>query len=60
LIATLLSAADSFQLTVDSIMRGPELVGHSPRAVRWAGNGERVYFEWKRTADPIRTDLTRP
>ena len=24
-----------FDLTIDNIMRGPELVGYEPRAVRW-------------------------
>lgn len=38
------------QLTVDTIMRGPGLYGNRPRAVRWSGDGNRVYFEWK-TAD---------
>lgn len=34
-------------------MRGPKLVGYEPRAVRWAGNSQRVYFEWKRPTDPL-------
>lgn len=51
-----LSAAAPFQLTVDSIMRGPGLVGYEPRAVRWSGNSQRVYFEWKLATDsPVKS-----
>lgn len=39
-----------FALTVDSIMRGPGLVGYAPRAVHWQADSQRVYFDWK-TAD---------
>jgi dipeptidyl aminopeptidase/acylaminoacyl peptidase len=34
-------------LTVDGIMRGPTLVGYPPTALRWSGDGERLYFEWQ-------------
>ncbi|MEO5822428.1 MAG: S9 family peptidase [Vicinamibacteraceae bacterium] len=40
-------AADAFALTVDSIMRGPALVGYPPSALRWSGDSERLYFEWR-------------
>lgn len=43
-------------LTVDTIMRGPGLYGYEPRAVRWSGDGRRVYFEWKQAADPLDKD----
>ncbi|HYE86744.1 MAG TPA: prolyl oligopeptidase family serine peptidase [Vicinamibacterales bacterium] len=36
----------SFQLTVDSIMRGPELVGNPPNNLRWSGDSKELYFEW--------------
>ena len=36
-----------FELTVDSIMRGPGLVGYPPGALRWSGDSERLYFEWR-------------
>ncbi len=39
--------ADAFPLTVDSIMRGPMLVGYPPSALRWSGDSERLYFEWR-------------
>jgi dipeptidyl aminopeptidase/acylaminoacyl peptidase len=39
--------APAFQLTVDSIMRGPDLVGWSPTALRWSADSQRLYFEWR-------------
>ena len=39
--------ADAFPLTVDSIMRGPAVVGYAPTALRWSGDSERLYFEWR-------------
>ncbi|MGE3275788.1 MAG: prolyl oligopeptidase family serine peptidase [Vicinamibacterales bacterium] len=36
-----------FPLTVDSIMRGPELVGYPPSNLRWSGDAQRLYFEWQ-------------
>jgi len=41
-----------FELTVDSIMRGPDLVGHPPTNVVWAQDGSRVFFRWKRAGEP--------
>ena len=35
-----------FALTVDSIMRGPELVGNPPNNLRWSGDSKTLYFEW--------------
>ncbi len=34
-------------LTVERIMRGPELVGTAPSRVRWSPDGRSVYFVWK-------------
>ncbi|MDP2321786.1 MAG: prolyl oligopeptidase family serine peptidase [Acidobacteriota bacterium] len=39
-------APAGFPLTVDSIMRGPELVGNPPNNLRWSGDSQRLYFEW--------------
>ena len=36
-----------FELTVDSIMRGPRLVGYPPSGVYWSQDSQRVYFRWK-------------
>ncbi|HEX7137538.1 MAG TPA: alpha/beta fold hydrolase [Vicinamibacterales bacterium] len=40
-----------FELTVDSIMRGPKLVGYPQTGLRWAGDSSRLYFEWRRPGD---------
>jgi hypothetical protein len=40
-----------FELTVDSIMRGPKLVGYPQTGLRWAGDSKRLYFEWRRPGD---------
>ena len=39
--------AGAFQLTVDSIMRGPDLVGWPPSAVRWSADSQTLYFDWR-------------
>jgi dipeptidyl aminopeptidase/acylaminoacyl peptidase len=36
-----------FQLTIDSIMRGPTLVGYAPSDLRWSGDSRELYFEWR-------------
>lgn len=44
-----------FPLTIESIMRGPALVGHAPRALRWSADGTTVGFSWAKadgTANP--------
>ena len=40
------------ELTVDSVMRGADLVGYEPGGVRWSQDSQRVYFRWKRAGDP--------
>ncbi len=40
------NGAKPFPLTVDSIMRGPELVGNPPNNLRWSGDSKELYFEW--------------
>src|SRR5262249_17741945 len=40
-----------FALTVDSIMRGPKLVGYPQTGLRWSGDSARLYFEWRRPGD---------
>src|SRR5919205_3860526 len=44
--------AKAFELTVDSIMRGPDLVGYTPTGVYWSQDSRRVYFRWKRAGEP--------
>src|SRR5688500_5076463 len=45
------AAAPRLQLTVDSIMRGPELVGWAPTAVRWSADSQHLYFEWRKPGE---------
>src|SRR5207237_9709494 len=46
------TAAKSFELTVDSIMRGPRLVGYPPTGVYWSQDSKHVYFRWKQADEP--------
>jgi dipeptidyl aminopeptidase/acylaminoacyl peptidase len=43
--------APKLELTVDSIMRGPKLVGYPPFGLRWSGDSRDLYFEWRRPDD---------
>jgi dipeptidyl aminopeptidase/acylaminoacyl peptidase len=49
--ALVLVAQEKFDLTIDNIMRGPQLYGYEPGAVRWSGDSQRIYFQWKRASD---------
>jgi dipeptidyl aminopeptidase/acylaminoacyl peptidase len=40
-----------FELTIDSIMRGPNLIGVEPRGVRWSDDGKTLTFVWKSPTD---------
>src|SRR5258706_9365857 len=42
----------AFELTVDNIMRGAGLIGYTPQNLRWSGDSQRVYFEWKQYDQP--------
>src|SRR5215813_10368712 len=44
--------AKRFELTVDSIMRGPRLVGYSPTNPYWSQDSQKVYFHWKQADEP--------
>jgi dipeptidyl aminopeptidase/acylaminoacyl peptidase len=46
------SKPKKFELTIDSIMRGPDLVGYEPTRVYWSQDSQRVYFRWKRAGEP--------
>src|SRR5690606_17482582 len=41
------AAAQSFELTVPNLLRGPEHVGEPPSAVEWTDDGRWVHFRWK-------------
>ncbi len=40
-----------FPLTIDSIMRGPDLVGYGITPIRWSGDGSRFYFNWRKPGE---------
>ncbi len=46
------TAPKKFDLTVDNIMRGFDLVGYEPTRVYWSQDSQRVYFRWKRAGEP--------
>src|SRR5204862_1898325 len=57
LLAPQLTAAQNsttkpFELTVDSIMRGPRLVGYPPTGVYWSQDSKKIYFRWKQADEP--------
>src|SRR6266511_212868 len=62
LFATLLSlspiaaAAQAPPLTVEGIMRGPDLVGTAPFNVRFSADGRHVYFRWRRPQTDTRDE----
>jgi dipeptidyl aminopeptidase/acylaminoacyl peptidase len=45
------AAGGRFELTVESIMRGPKLVGYEPGGLRWSGDSRDLYFEWRLPAE---------
>jgi dipeptidyl aminopeptidase/acylaminoacyl peptidase len=45
------AAASRFDLTVDSIMRGPDLVGWPPTGLRWSADSQKLYFEWRKPGE---------
>ncbi|HEY3136156.1 MAG TPA: prolyl oligopeptidase family serine peptidase [Blastocatellia bacterium] len=51
------AANGKFELTIDNIMRGFELVGYEPRAVHWSPDSQRVYFQWKQANEPREKDF---
>lgn len=50
--------AKPFNLTVDSIMRGPRLVGYPPSGVYWSQDSQQIYFRWKRSDEPRLKDMS--
>src|ERR1700730_6434154 len=57
LIAFQAQPAGKFELTIDNIMRGPALAGYEPTEIRWSGDSERIYFQWKQPSDPVEKDF---
>ncbi len=61
LIATFVSLAPKFDLTVESIMKSAAWVGHAPRGVRWSADGKMVRFSWAKaelTSEPSAQEWT--
>ena len=40
-----------FDLTIDNIMRGPDLVGYAPDNLRWSADSQKLYFEWRKPGE---------
>lgn len=38
--------SQAFELSIRNVMRGPELVGSAPTALRWTDDGRWLYFRW--------------
>ena len=51
------SINSKFELTIDNIMRGPDLVGNEPRAIHWSPDSQQVYFQWKQAGEPREKDF---
>ncbi len=54
-LALIALAPPKFPMTIESIMRGPALVGQAPRGLRWSADGSEVRFQWAKadgTPDP--------
>jgi dipeptidyl aminopeptidase/acylaminoacyl peptidase len=44
-------APSKFELTVDSIMRGSDLVGWAPTSLRWSADSRILYFNWRKPGE---------
>jgi dipeptidyl aminopeptidase/acylaminoacyl peptidase len=49
--STPVAAPARLQLTVDSIMRGPDLVGAPPANLRWSVDSNQLYFTWRKPGE---------
>lgn len=43
--------AAQFELTIDNIMKGEELIGTAPSNIMWSVDGSRLYFRWTRPGE---------
>src|SRR4051812_15323365 len=43
-------------LTIDMIMKGPQFAGYEPRDLRWAPDGQHLFFRWKEYTQSIEKD----
>ncbi|HEY2092089.1 MAG TPA: prolyl oligopeptidase family serine peptidase [Thermoanaerobaculia bacterium] len=44
-------------LTIDQIMKGPQFAGYEPRDLRWAPDGQHLFFRWKQYTESIEKDF---
>jgi dipeptidyl aminopeptidase/acylaminoacyl peptidase len=51
------SARPGFDFSIANIMRGPELYGRAPSAVRWSADGRWIYFQWNEAGTGWREPL---
>src|SRR3954465_452291 len=45
------AANGKFELTVDTIMKGSDLVGYPPTGLRWSADSQKLYFEWRKPGE---------
>ncbi len=45
------SSGSRFDLSVDSIMRGSDLVGYPPTGLRWSADSQKLFFEWRKPGE---------
>lgn len=45
------------RLTLETIMQGPRYSGFAPQNPRWSGDGQKLYFDWKRHTDGLRAPM---
>ena len=50
-LALVSDEARPFELGVDSIMRGVDLVGYPPSGLRFSGDSKELFFEWRKPGD---------
>ena len=41
------------KLTIETVMQGPRYSGYTPASLRWSGDSQKLYFNWKRHTDAI-------
>ncbi len=57
LCAATAAQAQSFDMSIKNIMRGPELVGEAPQRVQFSDDGRWVFFRWKPGGRPWHEEL---
>jgi dipeptidyl aminopeptidase/acylaminoacyl peptidase len=49
-----MSPGQPAKLTIETVMKGPQYAGYAPQSLRWSGDSQKVYFQWKRHTDSPR------